>query len=173
MSIDTFSYPIPPQGVDPKSQRTSLQRGGFASMMDVLTQNETMNQTDNDAFVVPLQEEVIQPTEKTTHVEKTDKVDVAPEVVAVDKEPIAEQNITIEETEPVEPLVAAVPVIPMPESATFVPTLDASSVQLPIVVFNSSPEQSIVEYESIVYIKPLLPSLSHDTSLLTVSFSIE
>ena len=133
MSIDTFSYPIPPQGVDPKSQRTSLQRGGFASMMDVLTQNETMNQTDNDAFVVPLQEEVIQPTEKTTHVEKTDKVDVAPEVVAVDKEPIAEQNITIEETEPVEPLVAAVPVIPMPESATFVPTLDASSVQLPIV----------------------------------------
>ena len=54
MSIDTFSYPIPPQGVDIKSQRTSLQRGGFASMMDVLTQNEAMNQTDNDAFVVPL-----------------------------------------------------------------------------------------------------------------------
>ena len=39
-------------------------------MMDVLTQNETMNQTDNDAFVVPLQEEVIQPIRKRYNVEK-------------------------------------------------------------------------------------------------------
>ena len=64
MSIDTHSYPIPHQALDQKSQRTSLQRGGFASMMDVLTQNESMNQTDNDAFEIPHQDNVIAPVEK-------------------------------------------------------------------------------------------------------------
>lgn len=61
MSIDTHSYPIPPQGLAPNAQRTSLQRGGFASMMDVLTQNEMMNQEDNDAFVTPPQESGVLP----------------------------------------------------------------------------------------------------------------
>ena len=134
MSIDTYLYPIPPQGVDPKSQRTSLQRGGFASMMDVLTQNETMNQTDNDAFVVPLQEEVIQPTEKTAvHAEESKKQDVVSDVVAASEEPITDQNVTIEENEPVEALIAPVLVNPVPESGAFIPTPEIGSVQVPVV----------------------------------------
>lgn len=59
MSIDVYSYPINLQSLDQKSHRTSLQKAGFASMMDVLNQNEIMNQQDNDAFVVP--EESISP----------------------------------------------------------------------------------------------------------------
>jgi hypothetical protein len=56
MSIDVYSYPIKMQSLDPKSHRTSLQKGGFSSMMDVLNQNEVMNQRDNDAFTVPEEE---------------------------------------------------------------------------------------------------------------------
>jgi hypothetical protein len=75
MSIDLYSYPIKMQSLDQKSQRTSIQKGGFASMMDVLNQNEAMNQQDNDAFVVPFEESTALPVlpQNKSHETKVDK----------------------------------------------------------------------------------------------------
>ena len=121
MSIDTHTYPIPLQGLDQKSQRTSLQRGGFSSMMDVLTQNETMNQEDNDSFITPSKEGVILPVEATTPetqiVEKEQ-----PETHVLPKESVEENPVVHVEPQNIQTTVSPV----LLEEGTIIKAIDPS-----------------------------------------------
>ena len=154
MSIDTYSYPIPQQGMDQKSQRTSIQNGGFASMMDVLTQNEAMNQTDNDAFVVPFQEEVIQPSENPIQVQKTLEEDVSQDIVKGAEEPIENHAVILEESEDVEALIAPA-LVPTNVLSTPVPTLASISVEDQITSAVLVPQETQVPVADIEESQPL------------------
>ena len=91
-------------------------------MMNVLTQNEAMNQTDNDAFVVPLQEEVIQPSENPIQAQEPVKEKPVQDSVQASEELAGKESVDLVDIESTEVLVSPV----------MTPTTDMLPTSLPV-----------------------------------------
>ena len=101
MSVNLYTNDVVGHQLDKKSQRSSLQKGGFASMMELLQQNQAADIELNDTFVQPEpveSEAPPQPKQEQAVVEKA----ADPEPSPVKLEPVEERVL---ESIPVERVV--------------------------------------------------------------------
>ena len=150
MSIDVYSYPVNLQSIDQKSHRTSLQKAGFASMMDVLHQNELMNQQDNDSFVLP--EESVAPV---VMIEEPIVQEVPSREKPIEEEIEVEQAIeqAVVAIENIEEEIILSPIIVIPmEAEQILHTEDQTIKPIIDLVFDEPVE--IIEVENTIAVTP-------------------